>query len=137
MAEIEQIPYTLVFLETPHRLVEALIDLETALGDRQIAVGREMTKVHEEIFRGSLSGAYAHYSAQPPRGEITLVLAGRPISKEPWPEQQVRAALKERRAQELSPTQIAGQLASESGWQRREIYRLLTDMEGISHDGPG
>jgi 16S rRNA (cytidine1402-2'-O)-methyltransferase len=137
LTEIEQLPYTLVFLETPHRLVEALKDLETALGDRQIAVGREMTKVHEEIFRGSLSTAYAHYSAQPPRGEITLVLAGCSISKELWSEDQVRAALRERKAQGLSPTQIAGQLANESGWPRREIYRLLTDMEGISHDGPG
>lgn len=137
LAEIEQLPYTLVFLETPHRLVEALKDLEAALGDRQIAIGREMTKVHEEIFRGSLSSAYAHYSAQPPRGEITLVLAGCSTSKEPWSEEQVRAALRERRAQGLSPTQVASQLASESGWPRREIYRLLADMEGTSHHGPG
>ena len=76
LAEIGDLPYTLIFLETPHRLLEALKDLEAALGDRQIAVGREMTKVHEEIFRGPLREANAHYSAHPPRREITMVLAG-------------------------------------------------------------
>lgn len=137
LAEIVDLPYTLIFLETPHRLLEALKDLEDALGDRQIAVGREMTKVHEEIFRGPLREAYAHYSAQPPRGEITLVLAGCSASKEPWSEEQLQGVLMERRTQGLSPSQIASQLASESGWPRREIYRILTDMEETSHHGSG
>ena len=137
LAEIVDLPYTLIFLETPHRLLGALKDLEDALGDRQIAVGREMTKFHEEIFRGPLREAYAHYSAQPPRGEITLVLAGCSASKEPWSEEQLQGVLMERRTQGLSPSQIASQLASESGWPRREIYRILTDMEETSHHGSG
>ncbi len=64
----------LVAFETPHRLTASLRDLLDTLGDRQIAVCRELTKVHEEVFRGSISEAIAHFDA--PRGEFTLVVSG-------------------------------------------------------------
>lgn len=67
LGKIAGLPYTLVFLETPHRLLSALQDLQSVLGDRSIAVARELTKLHEEILRGSLSQALAHFSAQPAR----------------------------------------------------------------------
>ena len=137
LTEIVDLPYTLIFLETPHRLLDALRDLEDTLGDRQIAIGREMTKIHEEIFRGPLREAHAHYSVHLPRGEITLVLAGCSAPKEPWSEEKLRVALRESRTQTLSPSQIASQLAIESGWPRREIYRLLADMEETGHHGSG
>jgi len=137
LTEIVDLPYTLIFLETPHRLLDALRDLEDTLGDRQIAIGREMTKIHEEIFRGPLREAHAHYSVHLPRGEITLVLAGCSASKEPWSEEKLRVAIRESRTQTLSPSQIASQLAIESGWPRREIYRLLADMEETGHHGSG
>jgi len=54
--QIADLPYTLVFLETPHRLQDSLEDLESILGDRQIAIARELTKIHEEIWRGTVSG---------------------------------------------------------------------------------
>jgi 16S rRNA (cytidine1402-2'-O)-methyltransferase len=65
---------TIVALEAPHRLLASLTDVEEILGDREIAVCRELTKVHEEVFRGTVSQARTHFSQ--PRGEFTLVIGG-------------------------------------------------------------
>ncbi len=66
---------TIVAFETPHRLSEALEDIEAILGNRRISVCRELTKVHEEIFRGRVSQAREHFIE--PRGEFTLVVEGK------------------------------------------------------------
>ena len=68
-------PRTIVAFEAPHRLKETLGDIEGTLGDRRVAVCRELTKIHEEIFRGRLSLAKEHFTE--PRGEVTLVIEGR------------------------------------------------------------
>jgi 16S rRNA (cytidine1402-2'-O)-methyltransferase len=128
LAQVSALPYTMVFLETPHRLVNSLQDLLEVLGDRQAAVARELTKLHEEIRRGPLSQAFAHFQTTPPRGEFTLVVAGKPTEKTVWSEAELRAALEERLAQNSSPSQIASALAAESGWPRRTIYQMLTEM---------
>lgn len=122
-------PYTLVFFETPHRLLAALQDMLQELGDRDIAVGREITKLHEEFFRGSISAALAHYSETPPRGEITLVVAGHTEYIPSWSEAQVLSAIRERKAEGAPPSQIASQLASETNWPRRKIYQLIIEMD--------
>jgi len=131
LSEIADLPYTLIFLETPHRLVDALGDLEQALGDRQIAVARELTKLHEEILRVTISQARTHFERQTPRGEFTLVVAGAPPQAiEIWSLDKLQAALQEQLAQGLSPSQVASLLATKSGWPRREIYRMLIKLEG-------
>jgi 16S rRNA (cytidine1402-2'-O)-methyltransferase len=69
---------TLLAFESPHRVVAALKDVVATLGaDRPIAIGRELTKHFEEIFRGTASAALAHFEQRPPRGEFTLVIGGR------------------------------------------------------------
>jgi 16S rRNA (cytidine1402-2'-O)-methyltransferase len=69
---------TLLVFESPHRVVAALKDMVVTLGaDRPIAIGRELTKHFEEIFRGTVSAALAHFEQRPPRGEFTLVIGGR------------------------------------------------------------
>jgi 16S rRNA (cytidine1402-2'-O)-methyltransferase len=69
---------TLLVFESPHRVVAALKDVVATLGaDRPIAIGRELTKHFEEIFRGTASAALAHFEQRPPRGEFTLVIGGR------------------------------------------------------------
>jgi 16S rRNA (cytidine1402-2'-O)-methyltransferase len=69
---------TLLVFESPHRVVAALKDMVATLGaDRPIAIGRELTKHFEEIFRGTVSTALAHFEQRPPRGEFTLVIGGR------------------------------------------------------------
>lgn len=129
LASVADLPYTLVFLETPHRLLAALKDIQTALGDRETAIARELTKKHEEFFRGTLSAACAHFARQAPRGEFTLVIAGCRQQFEPWTEAKLRAALEEHVARSDSPTQIASQMAVESGWPRREVYRLIIEIQ--------
>lgn len=68
-------PRTLVAFESPHRLTATLRDIADTLGERRLAVCREMTKIHEEIFRGTVSQAIEHF--QKPRGEFTLVIEGK------------------------------------------------------------
>jgi 16S rRNA (cytidine1402-2'-O)-methyltransferase len=99
--------------------------LQEALGDRAIAVARELTKLHEEIFRGTLSQALSHFSAQPVRGEITLVIAGRSTATPRWSEAALRLAIQECLRRGETPSQIAGSLASPSGWPKREVYDVL------------
>jgi 16S rRNA (cytidine1402-2'-O)-methyltransferase len=75
LASIGEERGTIVAFETPHRLAEALSDIEEILGDRRICVCRELTKVHEEVFRGKLSEAREHFVE--PRGEFSLVIEGK------------------------------------------------------------
>jgi 16S rRNA (cytidine1402-2'-O)-methyltransferase len=128
LGEVSALPYTLIFLETPHRLLNALQDLQHILGDRSIAVARELTKLHEEIYRGPVSQALVHYSAHPPRGEITLVVAGAAEPK-PWDEGRLQAALRQRLAAGENASQAAGELALLSGWPRRKIYSLWMENQ--------
>lgn len=129
LAQIASLPYTLIFLETPHRLLEALQDLYETLGDRDIAAARELTKLHEEIFRGTLSQARDHFQQQPPRGEFTLVVAGRITSEPPWSSEKLRQALLERLKRGDAPAHIAGEIAALSGRPRREIYQRLMELQ--------
>jgi 16S rRNA (cytidine1402-2'-O)-methyltransferase len=130
MQKVENLPYTLIFLEAPHRLLEALKDLELSLGDRQIAIARELTKIHEEIWRGSLSAARLYFSQNEPRGEFTLVVAGRgKIEKKVWTEDKVRIAIKFGLKLGESPAALAKRVAEESGWERREVYNLSKNLK--------
>lgn len=129
LSQAVEYPYTLIFLETPHRLLAALQDLQNELGDRPMAVARELTKLHEEIFRGRISEARDHFSDQTPRGEFTLVVAGKVGDAGGWSEERLREALHDRLERGESPTQIAAEVSKECGWPRREVYNLLINME--------
>jgi 16S rRNA (cytidine1402-2'-O)-methyltransferase len=126
IAEQATVPHTLIFLEAPHRLLDSLQDLADGLGDRPAAVARELTKIHEEIFRGSLLEAIEHFTETPPRGEFTLVIQGHPPTLETWSESELDAQIAAHLAEDLPPGEIAQQLAARSGWPRREIYRKIT-----------
>jgi 16S rRNA (cytidine1402-2'-O)-methyltransferase len=130
LGEVTGLPFTLVFLEAPHRLLEALRDLQSVLGDRSCAVARELTKLHEEIFRGRLSEAQQRFTQQEPRGEITLVVAGcDPATKPNWSEEQVQAALRAGLEAGEVPSALARQVAQVSGWDRRKIYKLISGKD--------
>jgi len=135
LAQVSTLPYTLIFLETPHRLLAALEDIQAQLGDRQIAVGRELTKLHEEIFRGSLSQAKQHFTENPPRGEFTLVLAGDTIQAERWTEEHLNAEVLAQLTQGEPASQLAVKLVKPSGWSRREIYQQLLNIQGKKSPG--
>lgn len=128
LREVAELPYTLVALETPHRLLGALQDLLEVLGDRQVAIARELTKLHEEILRLTLSQARAHFQAQAPRGEFTLVIAGKPSIEKTWDETRLRHELEQAIHQGEPASQAAARLASLSGWPRRKIYHIATEI---------
>ncbi|HSQ17625.1 MAG TPA: 16S rRNA (cytidine(1402)-2'-O)-methyltransferase [Anaerolineales bacterium] len=137
LQNIAVLPYTLIFLETPHRLLDGLADLAAVLGDRQVAVGRELTKLHEEIFRGSLGQASAHFTSQPPRGEFTLVVAGHTAQAVRWSEEDLRAALLPAHSLAEKPAALARRLAGESGWSKSEVYEFLKRLREEQPDEPG
>jgi 16S rRNA (cytidine1402-2'-O)-methyltransferase len=126
--KIANLPYTLIFLEAPHRLLDALADLAAVLGDRKIAVARELTKVHEQIWRGTLSQACEYFTDNEPRGEFTLVVAGKKEEKQQWAEDKVMIAIKFGLKLGESPTALAKRVALESGWERKEIYKRIIDL---------
>jgi len=115
---------TLVAFEAPHRLLASLADMETVLGDRPVAICRELTKLHEEVWRGRLSQARAHFNEVRPRGEFTMVIGGATEEMERWSEDQVRAALEDLRVQGVRHSAAARRVAKASGWNRREVYAL-------------
>jgi 16S rRNA (cytidine1402-2'-O)-methyltransferase len=129
LESIRHLPYTLVCLEAPHRLLAALKDLLAILGPRPVAVAREMTKLHEEIFRGTLEEALAHYQNRPPRGEITLVIAGFKELQVRWPENRLEEQLHIALTEGAPLAKIASELAENSGWPRRQIYRRLLELK--------
>lgn len=132
LAAFADLPCTLIALETPHRLLAALADIRQTLGDRRIAVARELTKVHEEVVRGTVSQAEAHFRAQPPRGEFTLVIAGAEARPPAWEEAEVRRAVRAGLQAGQAPSSLAKALAAESGWPRARIYRLILDEQSQS-----
>lgn len=125
---IATLPYTLIFLESPHRLLPTLQDLRAILGDRQVAVAAEMTKMYERFFRGSLSGALAFFEKEPARGEFTIVVAGAQPEAERWSQEQVLSALRDGLADEEKPSQLARRVAAEAGWPRSQVYDLLQEL---------
>ncbi len=124
LQKVAALPYTLILLEAPHRLLDTLQDLQSVLGDRSMTIARELTKVFEEIWRGRISEAQAFF--RNPRGEFVLVVAGRPSDPAaPWARHELLAALRAGLAAGATPTQLAAELAKDSGWKRREIYAEL------------
>jgi len=120
---------TMVALEAPHRLCATLEDLEGVFGpERQMAVCRELTKKYEEIVRGSLSEVRLRFEREDPRGEITLVIAGADWMSE-WDEASVRKAVSRRISEGMRRSEAARQVAAETGWPRREVYRLAEEAE--------
>jgi 16S rRNA (cytidine1402-2'-O)-methyltransferase len=125
LRDMASLPHTLVFYEAPHRLLEMLADVQAVLGDRHVAVARELTKLYEEIWRGTASAGHAYFGAQERvRGELTVVVGGAKHTAEVWPEQAVRDALQTLLNQGVSRKEAAVQIATQSGWRKNAIYEL-------------
>ncbi len=130
LAGITALTHTLIFLETPHRLLDALDDLLAMLGDRQMAAARELSKLHEEIYRASISQTKAHFSEQEPRGEFTLVVEGNlTVDSGPWTAEKLQIAIEKGLQNNQPAKELAAELAKQSGWPRREIYNLIVNQK--------
>jgi 16S rRNA (cytidine1402-2'-O)-methyltransferase len=128
LADAALLPETLVFFEAPHRIAATLADMLIAFGDRRIAVCRELTKVHEEIYRGTLSQAKTHFVQ--PRGEFTLVVEGAGKREEasisPDDLDELLRDLKRRGVRARDAVRRAIEL---SGRPHREVYRRWLDLQ--------
>lgn len=132
LEEVAGLPYTLIFLETPHRLLEALEDLEKLLGNRPIAVARELTKIHEEVIRGTIHQGREYFEQNEPRGEFTLVVGGNSGQLSgPWSEEQLLEALRAGLLSGQPQSRLAGEVAEKSGWGRRDVYRKISELKDV------
>jgi 16S rRNA (cytidine1402-2'-O)-methyltransferase len=130
LQELADEPRTLVLFEAPHRLLQLLEDLLAELGDRPIAVTRELTKRHEQQVGPCVSAALEHFRQTPPQGEFTIVLGGAEAQdNQPLSEADLQEGLNRLLASGLSRSDAARQLAQETGMARRELYALLHRAE--------
>jgi 16S rRNA (cytidine1402-2'-O)-methyltransferase len=135
LAELGSVPATLLLFETGPRLAESLADCLQVLGDRAAAVARELTKLHEEVRRGTLSELSQHYrEAGAPKGEIVLVI-GPPETSTQAP-MDVDAALVEALPR-MGIKDAATAVAAASGRPRREIYARALALSGRRRDDGG
>lgn len=124
---------TMIFYEAPHKLRQTLGDLEAAFGvERAISLCRELTKLHEEVIRTTLSGARALYTAQEPRGEYVLIVAGAaPETPEAPTEEQLLALVREQMAQGLSRKDAVKAVSKQTGCAKNALYDAALKAENL------
>jgi 16S rRNA (cytidine1402-2'-O)-methyltransferase len=132
LEELRAIPATLVFYEAPHRINATLKDALEVLGNRRAAVARELTKIHEEIARGSLAELAQRFSATPARGEMVLIIGGDAVESNEGSSlsSENKSGLLVKRVGELESTGLDAKAAlkraaREFGLKRAEAYRLI------------
>jgi 16S rRNA (cytidine1402-2'-O)-methyltransferase len=128
-ARVRTVDATLVLYEAPTRVADTLVDLLTVLGDRDAAVCRELTKVHEEVVRGKLSELAAMYGRAPARGEVTLVVDGAPRGATVDESIDLGAEVRREVAAGRSAKEIAAELSLKTGKPRRLIYQLAVSLK--------
>jgi len=120
---------TIVFYESPHRLRATLQDLADVLGgDRKITLARELTKLHEEFWRGTTAEAIELHTKREPQGEYTIVVAGAEAVKVVLSESALRSELQTLLNQGLSRSDASRQLAQQTSLPRRQIYQLALSL---------
>jgi len=129
LADVQPQPATLIFYESPHRIRATLADMVEVFGpERPVAVCRELTKLYEEIWRGTLQAAQLEWQGREPRGEFTLVVGGAE-APEPWDENQVETLLRDLLASGLSPRDAVRRAVAQSGWPKRKVYALAQQLK--------
>ena len=126
LSQLSVIPSSVILFESPQRLVDLLADLNTILPDREVAVVRELTKLHEEVKRGLPHDLLAYYTATPPRGEIVVIMAPPPHA-EAATEADVTAKLTEA-LQQHSLRDAVAIVTAATGLPKREVYALAVAM---------
>ncbi|HAZ48887.1 MAG TPA: 16S rRNA (cytidine(1402)-2'-O)-methyltransferase [Cyanobacteria bacterium UBA11369] len=129
LAELKIESRSIILYESPHRLRQTLSDLATVLGENgQIVLARELTKLHEEFWRGSIKDAIAHYITREPQGEFTLVLAGTLLETPQMNDDAIKQELQHLLSQGLSRSEASRQLAALTSLSRRHIYQLALEI---------
>ena len=117
---------TIVILEAPHRLLATLKDMLLTLGNRRIAIGRELTKLHEEVFRGRISQAIGHFTE--PRGEFTLVIEGKGERDKPQLTEDIARQLLQMRLSGITAKEAIAGVAGKTGLSKKELYRTWLEL---------
>lgn len=128
LEQYSRLALPLICFESPHRLSSTLADLEAVLGNREVAVCRELTKIHEEVIRFPLPELRAYFAHHPPRGEITLVIAPAEDVEAPAEvadSESVQTAWRELQALGLNKKEVQETLQERFGLSRNELYGLL------------
>ena len=131
-------PLTLALFEAPHRLRATLEDMSAILGDRPIAVCRELTKLHEEVFRGTASAALEHFDS--PRGEFVLVIAGAAPEAPPDADADadgIRLFLLERRSAGIRARDAVAEAADRFSVSKNRAYQLWLETRAQGRSGQG
>jgi 16S rRNA (cytidine1402-2'-O)-methyltransferase len=132
LAEVAKEPRTVVLYEAPHRLIRTLTDLvATCGGERRVVLVRELTKLHEEVWRGTLSGSLEHTAEIEPRGEFVIVLEGAPPAEAP-DDASVATAAANALAQGLRGKDAADHVATTLGVPRRQAYDAVLKAKAAS-----
>lgn len=124
--DIKQERRTMIFYEAPHKLAATLSDLYKALGDRKLAIVREITKIHEQIINTTLSDAAVKYADNSLKGELVLIIEGFTSQKEVFTLDQAVALAKENMSQGLSVNESAKLAAKKTGIKKSDIYKALS-----------
>jgi 16S rRNA (cytidine1402-2'-O)-methyltransferase len=122
---------TMVFYEAPHKLLSTLKDMNSVFGDRNIVVVKELTKIHETSWRGTLSEAVKYHTENPPKGEYVLVLEGEQVEKEEMrdPMEEAISIAKELMEKGKPASMAAKEAAKLTGQTKGEVYKRLMEEE--------
>ena len=129
LEQLKSLPQTLIFYEAPHKLKNTLSDLLEVLGDRRISLCRELTKLHEEVQRGTIAEMVELYGEREPRGEYVLVVEGAREKAEELTLQQAADLARELISGGMKASEASKEAAKQSGCSKSEIYRELQNSE--------
>lgn len=127
LEDIKNEKRTLVFYEAPHKLLATLKDLYKTLGDRRIALVREITKIHEEVIRTTISEAVEKYEAEAPKGEFVLVIEGKKEQEQEITFEDALSLARVYLSQGMSVSMAAKQAAKETGIKKGDLYKALQE----------
>ncbi|MGX7952379.1 16S rRNA (cytidine(1402)-2'-O)-methyltransferase [Tsuneonella sp. HG249] len=125
LLELASVPATLVFYETAPRLTKSLASVAEMLPGREVAVARELTKLHEECRTGSAASLIAHFTGRPPKGEIVLLVAP-PVAEHASGDE--AEALLGQALETMKPSQAAGAVAKATGLDRKALYARALEL---------
>lgn len=119
---------TMVFYEAPHKLLATLKDCLSYLGDREIALVRELTKIHEEVFKTTFSQAIEYYTQNTPKGEFVLIISGKPEEVTEYTLDDAVSIAKKLISEGESTSCAAKEAANVTGMKKGEVYKLLLNQ---------
>lgn len=128
LLSLQKEPRTMIFYEAPHKLPATLRDMLEVFGDRELALVRELTKLHEEVIRTTLAAAAERFAAEAPRGEFVVIVGGAPqVKQTAFTAEQAAALARDYVAEGMSASAAAKAAAAETDVKKSEIYRLLVE----------